>query len=272
VSARGKAVAAEPSAVLRRALLAWGLGDLALGRTSAGVAWLLAEILAAAALVYLFIGLVDTTWYLVPFLAGVLFLVVWSGQAVIAYRAALRQQAGVQGNRSRAPAALMAWLTVPLLLWGTGFWLVAGSASSPAATLDRFEASWPELAGGGLLDPGLRADDGVSAAAHSALGTLQQLCAQGELSGDCSTSNRTLLRDVRITIAPAGPSSATAVATVVTFERRPSQFLGIFAATELVAVPRRTVLTLQLQADPASLPGGLEPGAQRWRIISARPS
>jgi hypothetical protein len=267
----GEARSAEPSAVLRRALVAWGLGDLALGRIWVGVTWLVAEILAAVALVYLFIGLADTTWYLIPFLAGVVFLTAWAAQAALAYRAALRDGAAGDLVAPRAPAAAIAWLTVPLLLWGTGFWLVSGTASSPAAALDRFETSWPALASGGSLDPGLETDGGFSGTARTALGTLQRLCAQGSLSSDCSASARNLLRDVRIGIVPAGAGEATANVTVVSFERRSSRFLGIFSATELVSVPRQTLLTIHLRALPAILPGGLQLGAQRWRIVSAAP-
>ena len=268
----GEAGTIGPSAVLRRALLAWGLGDLALGRRWAGVAWLVAEILAVVPLVFLSIGLADTTWYLIPFLAGVLFLTAWAVQAALAYQAALREGAGRDLGGSRAAAASMAWLTVPLLLWGTGFWLVSGTASSPAAALDRFETSWPALASGGSLDAGLETDGGVYGPARSALGTLQRLCAQGSLSSDCSASARNLLRDVRIAVVPVGPGEATADVTVVSFERRPSRFLGIFSATDLVSVPRQTVLTIHLRALPVRLPGGLELGARRWRIVSAVPA
>jgi len=268
VSAASEAAAANPGRVLRFALLAWGLGDLALGRRPAGIAWLLAELVAVGVVGYLFIGLADTTWYLVPFLAGVLFLIAWATQAAIAYRTALRRHAA-GSPPSRAAAAAIAWLTIPLLVWGTGFWLASGSAAGPAAALDRFESSWPSLASGGTLDPELDADARLSAAAGVALGTLQLLCAQGALSGDCSTNARNLVRDVRIALTTVGSDTATATVTVVSFERRPSQFLGIFAGTELVPVPRRTLLTLHLRAVPAPLPGGLQLGAQRWRIVDA---
>jgi len=268
VSAGTKAASANPGSVLRLALLAWGLGDLALGRRTAGIALLIAEIAAAGVVGYLFIGLADTTWYLVPFVAGVLFLVVWAAQAAVAYRSALRSQAAAGGPPSRA-AAVMAWLTIPVLVWGTGFWLVSGSAAGPAAAVDRFERSWPSLAAGGRLDPQLGVDARVSAAAAAALSALQRLCAGGTLSSGCSSSGRDLVRDVRIGLTTAGSDAATAAVTVVAFERRPSQFLGIFGGTDLVPVPRQTLLTLHLRAFPAPLPGGLQLGAQRWRIVDA---
>src|SRR5439155_24953298 len=169
----------------------------------------------------------------------------------------------------RAVAAVMPGLTVREVLWGTGFWIVYRPASSPAAALDRFETSWPAMASGGSLDPGIETYAGFSASARKALGTLQRLCAQGSLSSDCSTSARNLLRDVRIAVVPADPDEATASVTVVSFERRPSRFLGIFSATELVPVPRQTLLTIHLRALPAPLPGGLELCARRWRIVGA---
>ena len=268
MSAGTKAAPANPGSVLRLALLAWGLGDLALGRRTSGVAWLMAEIVAAGLVAYLFIGLANTTWYLVPFVAGALFLVVWATQAAVAYRSALRGQAAADGSPSRAAAA-MAWLTIPLLAWGTGFWLVSGSASGPAAAVDQFESSWPSLAAGGRLDPQLGVDAKGSATAAAALSILQRLCARGTLSSGCSASTRDLLRDVRIALTTAGSDMATATVTVVAFERRPSQFLGIFGGSDLVPVPRQTLLVLHLRAFPAPLPGGLQLGAQRWRIVDA---
>jgi hypothetical protein len=263
------APAANPGRVIGLSLLAWGFGYLALGRRTVALAWLIAEIVAAALVAYLFIGLADTTWYLLPFVAGVLFLVVWGAQAVLAYRAAGALLAAAGEPVPRSAAASMAWLTIPLLVWGTGFWLATGSATSAAATLDHFESSWPSLASGGKLDPELDTHAVVSASAARALATLQRLCAAGDLSGDCSGSARNLVRDVRISLTTSGTSAATATVTVVSFERRPSQFLGIFAASELVPVPRQTLLTLHLRAQPAPFPGGLQLGAERWQILDA---
>ena len=265
------AASPNPGSVLRLALFAWGLGDLALSRRAAGIAWLIGEIAAAGLVAYLYIGLADTTWYLAPFLAGVLFLIAWAVQAALAYRSALRTQVAVGASPSRAASASMAWLTIPLLVWGTGFWLASGSAAGPATAVDRFESSWPSLASGGRLDPELDVDAEVSAAAGAALGTLQRLCASGTLPTDCSASARNLVRDVRIALR-IGSDTATATVTVVEFERRPSQFLGIFAGTELVPIPHQTLLTLHLRAFPAPLPGGLQLGAQRWQIVEATTS
>ena len=47
MSSGTKAAPTNPGRVLRLALLAWGLGDLAMGRRTAGIAWLIAEIVDA---------------------------------------------------------------------------------------------------------------------------------------------------------------------------------------------------------------------------------
>lgn len=80
--------APSPGRVLRLALVAWGLGHLAVGRRGLGLALLAAELLAALLVAWLTIGLADTSAYLVPFVAGVAFITGWAWQAVDAYRSA----------------------------------------------------------------------------------------------------------------------------------------------------------------------------------------
>src|SRR5204862_3568807 len=109
---------------------------------------------------------------------------------------------------ARGAATALAWLTVPLLLWGTGFWLASGAGAAQAGALDRFESSWAALAGGQDLDPALEANADVTSQARSALGGLHELCAQGQLSTDCATSPSNLFRDVRISLVPSGAGAA----------------------------------------------------------------
>jgi hypothetical protein len=271
---RATQVSPRPQTVLRLALLVWGLGHLAIGRRGAAIALVLAEVVAALVVAYLFMGLADGTWYVVPFLAGVAFLMAWATQASLAYQGALSLLAtgAATPPPPRAAAIGLAWLTLPLLLWGTGFWLFAGSAATPAAILDRFETSWPDLAGGSGLDPALGVDASSSASTREALGMLQRLCGESMLTTDCAADAGNLLRDVRIAVVQKGPGTASATVTVVSFERRPSRFFGLFAATELVPVPRQTLLTISLRAVPAPLPGGVSLGAQRWRIVDVTSS
>lgn len=249
--------------VLRLALMAWGLGHLALGRRVAGAAWLTGEAVALALVVALTLALADTTWYLIPFLAGMGFIGLWALQAVLAYRAARNAQAAAPPAAGRSPAAAAAWLTVPLLVWGTGFWLFGAEAASPAAVLDRFVSAWPE-ADRVEWQPGLAADPAaLTAAADEAMDRLAELCVDGTLAEDCGRSDARLLGDVRLQLTSETDDAASAAVEVVRFEERPARFLGLFDRLELEPVSIERVLELQLATEPAAL------GAERWTIVNA---
>ncbi|HEY7525491.1 MAG TPA: hypothetical protein VIA82_01465 [Candidatus Limnocylindria bacterium] len=258
---------AAPGRVLRLSLVAWGLGEVAMGRRYAGSTWLLAEALGLALIGLLSWLLLDTTWYLVPFLLGMAFIGVWGVQALLGYRRAQRlagQATPPVGRRS--PAAAAAWLTLPLLAWGTGFWLVAADQASPAAVVDRFLSGWADVAAG--HDVAWEETDGadpvlLSSAAADATARLRQLCANGTLPSDCDEDPGSVLRDVRFRIDGPRDGVAVAVAEVVRFERRPTTFLGIFGASELVPVALEEILRLDLAARPAAL------GSQRWTVVAA---
>ena len=243
--------APDPGRVLRRALVAWGLGHLALGRSAIGRGLLAAEILGIAGVAWLTIGLADSSAYLVPFLAGILFIVAWAWQAVGAYRAAHRLQPARAPAPERSPAAAMGWLSLPLLVWGAGFWLIGSDSASPAAILDQFVTEWTD----GELGEAWPSD--VVRAADTAAASLG--------------SGADRFRDVRITIVSADSSRATAVAEAIHFERRDSRFLWVFAGSELVPIADERVLTLDLEARPVELPGGGDIGVVRWELIGAEP-
>lgn len=268
MTAAGRDLRADPGSVLRRALLGWGLGDLALGHRTAALAWLGGELMTLVVLAYLIIGLAGTTWYLVPFLVGIGFVVAWAAQAIRAYRLAQRAVAAIDPTPPRSPAAAIAWLSLPLLLWGAGFWLVAADAASPSAVIDRLETLWPDLAPGSHAGNPLGLSQTDTDAAEVALASLRELCAARRLSADCADDPSNPLRDVRFSVGQTDAHEATAVAQVVAFERRPSTFLGFISGTELVPVPRMTLLTLRLRLLPAPLPGGLELGAGRWQVVN----
>jgi hypothetical protein len=255
---------AAPGRVLRLSVLAWGLGELAMGRRYAGTTWLLAEAIGVGAVAFATYLLADTTWYLVPFLAGMAFIAVWAFQAVAAYRRAGQQRDGAAPTvPSRSRAAAAAWLTVPLLVWGTGFWLISAEGASPAGVLDRFVATWPQIADG-AQDARLAEDPvTLSGAAAGAVARLRQLCAGGALPDDCGDAPENLLRDIRFRIDASGEGRASAVAELVRFERRPARFIGLFEATELVPVPIEQILRLELAARPAAL------GSERWSVVNA---
>jgi hypothetical protein len=241
----------DPGRVLRRALLGWGLGHLALGRTSFGVSLLVSEIVAIGLVAWLAVGLADTNAYLVPFLAGIAFVAAWAWQAVAAYHAARRVAGDASPIPERSPALAMGWLTVPLLVWGAGFWLVGAGASSPSAVLDRFVTAW---------NAGSLASEGYPPAVVRAARD-----AESSLEGGPER-----FRDVRLRIGERDAQHATAVAEAIHYERRDSRFLWLFAGSELVPVADREVLVLDLVARPAELPGGGDVGAVRWELVGAR--
>jgi hypothetical protein len=241
--------APDPGRILRRALLAWGLGHFAPGRAGRGRALLAAEAVALGMVAWLTIGLADSSAYLLPYVAGMAFIVAWGWQAVDAYHAAVRIQPERAPTPERSPAAAIGWLSLPLLVWGTGFWLVGAGAASPEAVLDRFVTDWSD----DDLGPGWPASV-VAAAKESAraLGT-----------------DDDRFRDVRVRITESDGGRATAVAEAIHFERRASTFLGLFAGSQLVAVADRAILSLDLAASPVELPGGGDIGAVSWELVGA---
>lgn len=242
--------APDPGIVLGRALFGWGLGHMALGRAAVGWSLLAAEVVGALLVGWLVIGLASTSAYLVPFLAGVGFITAWAWQAVAAYREARGRQPDSSDAPERSPAAAIAWLSLPLLAWGTGFWLIGADAATPAATLDRFVSAWSE----GTLEADGWAPSVVEAATD----------ADRELG-----SGPDRLRDVRFTLVETSAERATAVAEAIHYERRSSTFLWVFRGSELVPVADERLLSLDLAAVSVPLPGGGDVGAVRWELVDA---
>ena len=112
----------------------------------------------------------------VPFLIGMAFIVAWSvpGGRRLPARPAPRR--AIPPPSTRSPAAAAAWLTVPLLLWGTGFWLFAAQSASPAAVLDAFVTEWPDVATQSIAASVATDPVQVSLQAEQALDTLRDLC------------------------------------------------------------------------------------------------
>lgn len=240
--------APDPGRVLRRALIAWGLGHLALGRTTTGYTLLAAEVVAALLVAWLTIGLAASSLYLVPFLAGAAFIVAWAWQAVDAYGHARRAQADPAETPERSDAAVIGWLSLPLLVWGAGFWLIGAQSANPEAVLDRFVRDWSRME---LADTWPEAVTDEADAAAAALG-----------------DGPDRFRDVRIRVVDQSATHATAIAEAIHFERRDTRLLGLFGGTALVPVADRRVLTLELVARAVDLPGGGDVGAVRWELVS----
>lgn len=239
--------APDPGRVLRRALVAWGLGHLMIGRHALGRGLLVAELVSVLLVAWLTIGLAGSSAYLVPYIAGTAFIVAWAWQAIAAYHAARRLQAAVPPTPERSPAASIGWLSLPLLVWGTGFWLVGAHAATPASVLDRFVTAW----------------------SSDELGSNWPSAAVREAEAAAATLGDGLdrFRDIRISVVSRSAHRATAVAEAIHHERRDSRFLWIFPGSELVPVSDERLLTLDLAAQPVELPGGGDIGAVRWELV-----
>lgn len=240
---------ADPGRVLRRALLAWGLGHLLLGRRATGWALLVGEAVGLALVAWLTAGLAESSAHLVPFVAGAVFIAAWAWQAVDAFHAATRLAPPPSGVPDRSAAAHIGWLCLPLLVWGSGFWFIGTPAATPGAVLDRFVTDWSAGRVSETWPPA------VSRPAEVAAATL------GE--------GADRFRDVRVRLSDASEDAATAVVELIHFERRPTRLLGVFPGSELVPVADRRILTLQLTAVPVGLPGGGDIGAVIWELRAA---
>ncbi len=241
---------ADPGRVLRRALIAWGWGHLAVGRVALGRGLLVAEAIAVLLVAWLTAGLADSSAYLVPFLAGIAFIATWGWQAVHAYRLAQSTQPARPPTPERSPATALGWLSLPLLVWGTGFWLVGAEAATPAAALDRFVSAWTSDA---------LSEDDFPAAVVRAAGA-----AAGRLG-----SGPDRFRDVRFSVVSEADGRATAIGEAIHFERRATRLFGLFPGSELVPVGDERLLSLELSAEPVELPGGGDIGAVRWELSDA---
>lgn len=259
----------DPGRVLLLSLLAWGTGHAALGERRTG--WLLlgAEIAALAALALLHVTLAATTLAVVPFVGGAAFLVAWGAQAIHAYRRAHATDHAIGPAPARSPAALIAWLGLPLLIWWSAFWLEGGGGASPGAVLDRYLRDAPGIAAGDTDAQRLATDpDGLANDTRATLDALRAAC-QPQPCDDVPAA--TLLHGARVRFAAATGDTARAIVESVHDERRETRFLGIFPGSELVPVPDQRLLVLDLEARPA--PGlGMNLGARRWVITDSRSS
>ena len=129
-----KSGAPDPAAILRLAMLGWGLGHVALGMRRAGLLLAL-EALWLAALVAALAVLATDAWLLI-FGLFVGFILVWTGQAVDAHRRASRRA-------GRDPGA-MQLIVIPAvaMLVLTGYWVLGGATAGPEATLQRYVSAW----------------------------------------------------------------------------------------------------------------------------------
>lgn len=123
------------AAVLRRALLGWGLGHLALGDRR-GLILLALQPVAVAATALISAQLIDGTRWLAVFPPLAALLVIWLGQALHAHQRAIELGSAPGGELQ---VAMFLPLAVAVL---TAFWLLGGRHGSPSATLEAYVLAW----------------------------------------------------------------------------------------------------------------------------------
>jgi hypothetical protein len=123
------------ASVLRRALLIWGWGHIALGDRRG---WLLVLLqpLAIGGLLIAGWQLIDGTLWLAVFVPLVVLLVFWVGQAVNAHRRAV-----ALGGAPGGELQLALFLPVVLAVL-TAFWLIGGRHGSAASTVEAYMDAW----------------------------------------------------------------------------------------------------------------------------------
>lgn len=121
--------------MLLLAVIGWGLGHVALGMRR-GWLLLIGQPLAIALVALIAAAVLDGTRWLVVFPLLIGLFLIWIGQALDAYRRALRA-----GQTAGGEWSLVALLPVMLLVL-TSFWVVGGRHASPSATLQAYTDAW----------------------------------------------------------------------------------------------------------------------------------
>jgi hypothetical protein len=247
------------AAVLRRALLAWGAGHLALGDRR-GWLLLLLQPLALAATLGLAVLLLDSSHWIAVFPVLVLLIGTWIGQAMHAHRLALARGMAPGGETH---LALVLPLVIVLL---SGFWLVGGGRASPAATMQHYVSAWqagrPEAAQHLFARP---ADaDGLAEqwnAQRQHIETLVRDAAAryGVLSGlDPARPFNSLRFEA---VAAPGADSAIVAVDVVRRRRVETNLFGLIPTATQETVLVEQLGTVRLGARPAPSPEWLPIGA-----------
>ena len=246
---------ATPSAsrVLRRALLVWGAGHLALGLRRG---WLLVglELISLVLLAMLAMLLIEGTRWLAVLLAVIGFIVAWIAQALDAHRRAL-----AAGGAAGGEMQLAALLPIVVGLLG-GFWLVGGYLGSPAATLQHYVSAWqagqPSEALALLDEP----VDGAALGAEWSAGR-QQLemlvdAAARRYGSQSGLDPRLPFNSLRFEEVVAERRAGRAVIAVylVRRERFETELFGIIPTAAQRTIAVRQLGVVRLHAEPAPTP------------------
>ena len=267
------AAATDPASALRRALLLWGAGHLAMGLRR-GWLMLAAEVAFIVALVLFLLPRATGTSDDLVFTTLALFFVAWVAQAVDAYRIAARAldrepPIEVHGR----PALLLLALVIPATLVFTTFWMAAGRGATPESALEHYVVAWragePDRALGYLAAPRSR----------------EALDAEWREQGDRIASRLRAIagvdadrpfRNLEFVLGPDGndgagsalgsPGMATAAINVVRRVQVHDTFLGLFPTASLRTAVIEQIGTVRLTLVELPPPLGLGPPDHAWRV------
>jgi hypothetical protein len=255
--------------VLRRSLLVWGLGYLALGDRRGWLLMLL-EPLAIVALLGLGWLAIDGTRWMVIFPALLLVLGVWLGQALTAYARA-RALGSSRGGELQSAAFLPLAGTLVTL-----FWLIGGTASSPATTLGRYVSAWENGRAGDaarlFVTPAAPADLDTAWAGQNSYLAARLQAAEDEFGSLSGIDPDEPFNSLRFEQLPGGGADQLTVEVdIVRRQRVETVLLGFIptATQQTVVVERLGTISLRsVPIDPPAWATGLDLGARAWRIES----
>ncbi len=263
--------------VMRRALVVWGSGHLALGDRR-GWVLLALQVLSVVFLVVLASAFLEGSRAFLVFLALAVFFAAWGGQAVDAQRKAV-----AAGGSPGGAIQLLALAPVVGIVM-TGFWLVAGSSGSPEATLQRYVLAWQDrradLAAQLFVSPPAADALAVRWAQQEAYlrDRLGELSASGGGGPEAGIDPERPFRSLVVTLPdqprlePDIPGTeadrVTAYLEIVRPVRRETTFLGIFPAARQEMVPVERVGRAVLRAVPLEPRTGLGRENRVWRLES----
>lgn len=233
-----------------------------------------AAILGVLVLVLVALPYADGTAVDVVFLAGAVLLIAWAGQALLAWRRAVRRRERFGQPADDGGATSVLWLAPVVVILATVFWSLAGTGASPGARAAAYAEAWwegrAERAAGGFTTP---VDPATLAAAwarqdprlRNALVTAA--AAAGPSSGIDPDHPFGSIRFSEVGPAgAAGDASRTIQMEIVKRVRSDDRLLGVLPVTTQETVAVETVGTIELELVRLPGPVGGLPSIDSWRI------
>jgi hypothetical protein len=244
------------AAILRRALVLWGLGHLSLGDRR-GLVLLVLQPIAIGSLLVASLSLLDGTHWIAVLPAIALVLAVWIGQAVHAHQRAVTLGAAPGGELQ------IAWLLPLVVAAVTCFWLLGGHHGSVGATVREYVDAWRSghaAAATPLFTQSVDADELNAIWLAQARYLEEQIAAAANVYGPASGLDPTApfagLRFSQLA-SPEGADTAVVAVDIVRHQRIETTLFGIIPTASQVTLPVARAGTIQLRAQPAAQPLGL---------------